>query len=101
MKKYDFTTGDDFLLDSGTKHFVLNTPEDLKELLKNLDVHAEAEHRFENLYIVKHMKNIGGSQYIANASLHFGILNKLSERIEAKESYVNYFIRLEGQEVSI
>ncbi len=101
MKKYDFTTGDDFLLDSGTKHFTLTTATDLKELLKNLDVHAEAEQRFENLYTVKHMKNIGGSQYIANATLHFDILNKLSERVENKESYVTYFIRLEGQKVSI
>lgn len=97
MKKFD-------VLEEGEavgQFITLNTLEDLKKLLGTLDIHAEAELRYQNLYIVKHMRNVGGSQYIANASQNFDLLKHLSEKIEAKEAFVTYYIRLTGQRVAI
>lgn len=98
MKKYDLIDGDGN--NANSEKIVLNTHEDLKNLLSKLDIHAESEQRYQNLYVVKHMKNIGGAQYIANAHQHFELLRKLAEKVESKEAYALYYIRLTGQEVN-
>lgn len=86
---------------SGKETIILNTHNDLKKLLSTFDVHVESELRYQNSYTVKHMKNLGGAQYIANASQNFALLQQLSEKIENNSSYITYYIKLTGQEITI
>lgn len=104
MNKYtlfDENSNGDITNVSGKEKIVLNTLNDLKKLLATLDVHAEAEVRYQNLCTVKHMKNIGGAQYIANAQQNFNLLQKLAEKIDNSAAYATYYIRLTGQEIEV
>lgn len=85
----------------GSNKITLHEVEDLKSLVHNLDVHGEVEHRVNDLYIVKSMNNMGGSQYMANGIQDVEILKNLSEKIDNKGDSIWYYIRLKGQEVEI
>jgi hypothetical protein len=85
----------------GSDNIKLNTAEDLKKLVANLDVHGEVEHKVNDLYIVKSMSNMGGSQYLANGIQDVEILKRISEKVENKGDSTWYYIRLAGQEVTI
>ena len=85
----------------GSDNIKLDTADDLKKLVSSLDVHGEVEHRVNDLYIVKSMSNMGGSQYLANGIQDVEILKKLSEKVENKGDSTWYYIRLAGQEVAI
>ncbi len=85
----------------GSDNITLSSVEDLKKLVANLDVHGEVEHRVNDLYIVKSMSNMGGSQYLANGIQDVEILKKISEKVENKGDSTWYYVRLAGQEVAI
>ena len=98
---FDESSDGEFSNKTSKETIILRTHEDLKRLLNTIDVHAESELRYQDLYTVKHMKNMGGAQYIANSQQNFALLQKLSEKIENKEAFVVYYIRLTGQEVTV
>lgn len=79
----------------------LNNVEDLKKLCNSLDVHTDVEHKVNDLYIIRSMANVGGSQFIANAGSDYNTLKDLSERIEVKGDVTLYYIRLTGQKVDV
>lgn len=85
----------------GDNKLILDSVQALKSLLLQLDVHTDLEHRVNDLYIVKSMHNMGGSQYLANGIQDVEILSKISEKVEKKEGSNWYYIRLSGQEIHV
>lgn len=80
---------------------VLNDMEDLQQLCRELDVHTDVEHKVNNLYVIRSIANMGGSQFIANAGRDIDLLRKISEKVEQKGDITLYYVRLEGQEVDV
>lgn len=103
MHKYVFDEKSDGEMSNTSEKevVILNSIDDLKKLLKSMDVLAEAEVRYQNLCSVKHMKNIGGAQYIANSQQNFSLLHRLSEEVIDAPAYTTYRIRLTGQKIEL
>ncbi len=85
----------------GQNEIVMDSIENLKKFCNQLDIHTDIEHRVNDLYIVKSMNSIGGSQYLANGIQDTQMLAKMSERVEKKGDATWYYVRLAGQKVSL
>ena len=85
----------------GNNKIVLDSIQALKDFLLKLDIHTDVEHRVNDMYIVKSMHNMGGSQYLANGIQDTQMLTKISEKVENKDGHTWYYIRLAGQEVYV
>lgn len=85
----------------GKNEIVLDSPESLRKFCLHLDVHTDVEHRVNDLYIVKSMNSVGGSQYLANGIQDSQMLTELAEKVERRGDSVWYYVRLKGQKVAV
>lgn len=95
MRKIDFNGNEEI-----GNNYTLDNLDSLKEFLRELDVHAEVEHRVKNQYIIKSMDNVGGSQYLSNGFQDIKKLEAIAEKTERKGASTWYYVRLNGQKVS-
>lgn len=96
MKKYDVLNSNEEVNEDS---IVLNSEENLKKFITNLDVSFELIKRTETNYILRHQKDIGFYNSLSNYQESLKTVSKLASKVEDRGGFIDFYFRLEGQVV--